>query len=429
MHRNETKYYRGFTIIDFPLARVGDYEQHFFKVTDADKVEFTAVVKCSRTDNRILHLNQVEIPNLEQVGLHIVKGIIDSSRYSPGEEIEYWVPLEVDSADEIEIKDVTIRNEILLSLYRAMKRIPTEYKAEPMDIKGFCLVNKIDIKNLISNTMYLSEKSLIELDGEILDGNFNISITGIDAVETLIVESEDENNGYLEKDSIFISYRRTDSEGYAGRLYDALSGIFGIDKIFIDVEGIPPGSDFPSYIEVPLQSCQVMLVLIGPSWLNIKGASGTRRLFESDDLVRKEIKAGLDKGIIVIPVLLQNTPMPKEEELPNEIKELSARNAISLTHKGFNDEVNKLAQQITQAIRWLKNKTASDSDEEKVLSALHHPSYQYRSIDGIVDDTGIKKFQINTILRKLIDEGLVDKLNKKTGKIWFITDEGKKQIR
>ncbi len=113
MHINEAKSYRGYTILDFPLGRVGDYEQHLFKVTDADKVEFSAVVKCSRTNTRIKYLTNGETLNLEQIGLHFVKGTIDSSLYSTGEEIEYWVPLATDSSDDFEIDDATIRNELL----------------------------------------------------------------------------------------------------------------------------------------------------------------------------------------------------------------------------------------------------------------------------------------------------------------------------
>lgn len=78
--------------------------------------------------------------------------------------------------------------------------------------------------------------------------------------------------------AIFISYRRDDCEGEAGRLSDSLTKVFGDSKVFLDVEGIPAGQDFRQAIEQQVASCDVLLALIGPHWLEIKDASGQRRL-------------------------------------------------------------------------------------------------------------------------------------------------------
>jgi TIR domain len=61
---------------------------------------------------------------------------------------------------------------------------------------------------------------------------------------------------------IFISYRRDDSEGQAGRLFEGLKGRFGQDRVFIDVASIELGRDFRSIIDEHVGSCDVLLALI-----------------------------------------------------------------------------------------------------------------------------------------------------------------------
>ena len=91
---------------------------------------------------------------------------------------------------------------------------------------------------------------------------------------------------------IFISYRREDSAGYAGRLYDRLAGHFGADRVFMDVEGIEPGVDFVDAIESAVASCEVLIVIIGNEWL-AADAAGKRRLDDPKDFVRIETAAAL----------------------------------------------------------------------------------------------------------------------------------------
>jgi hypothetical protein len=94
-------------------------------------------------------------------------------------------------------------------------------------------------------------------------------------------------------DSIFLSYRREDSEGQAGRLYDDLVAVFGPDSVFMDVTAIQPGRDFRKSIDQSLNSCGVFLSLIGKSWLTAKDTSGQRRQDDPADFVRLETGAAL----------------------------------------------------------------------------------------------------------------------------------------
>jgi hypothetical protein len=142
--------------------------------------------------------------------------------------------------------------------------------------------------------------------------------------------------------SIFLSYRREDSEGQAGRLYDDLVAVFGSDSVFMDVAAIQPGRDFRKSIDQSLNSCGVFLSLIGKSWLTAKDASGQRRLDDPADFVRIETGAALKRDIPVIPVLVQGASAPKPDQLPDDLKELAFRNAVELTHPRWDSDIEVL---------------------------------------------------------------------------------------
>ena len=142
--------------------------------------------------------------------------------------------------------------------------------------------------------------------------------------------------------SIFLSYRREDSEGQAGRLYDDLVAVFGPDSVFMDVAAIQPGRDFRKSIDQSLNSCGVFLSLIGKSWLTAKDTSGQRRLDDPADFVRIETGAALKRDIPVIPVLVQGASAPKPDQLPDDLKELAFRNAVELTHARWDSDIEVL---------------------------------------------------------------------------------------
>jgi len=97
---------------------------------------------------------------------------------------------------------------------------------------------------------------------------------------------------------ILLSYRREDSEHATGRIYDRLVAYFGKKAVFMDVDTIPSGADFRNHIEEFLTKCDVLLAIIGDSWIDAKFPSGSkrgmRRLDDPGDFVRIEIEAALD---------------------------------------------------------------------------------------------------------------------------------------
>jgi TIR domain len=95
---------------------------------------------------------------------------------------------------------------------------------------------------------------------------------------------------------VFISYRRQESSGLAGRLYDWLAARFGNDQVFMDVDTIALGVDFAEVITQAVSTCQVLLAVIGPRWLDLTDENGQRRLDDPNDIVRLEIAAALERG-------------------------------------------------------------------------------------------------------------------------------------
>jgi hypothetical protein len=144
---------------------------------------------------------------------------------------------------------------------------------------------------------------------------------------------------------IFLSYRRADTEGFAHAIYNLLVPTFGSKNLFMDVDTIQPGQDFVEVLNQAVSNCDVMLVLIGPKWLNITDENGRRRLDDPDDFVRIEIKSAIEQKKVIIPVLLQGANMPCEEELPTGLGSLHRRQAFRIGQHVAGD-VNELAQAI-----------------------------------------------------------------------------------
>lgn len=149
---------------------------------------------------------------------------------------------------------------------------------------------------------------------------------------------------------IFISYRRSDSAGHTGRLFDRLRATFGERRVFIDVCDIDAGSDFARAIEGRIGACDVLLAIIGQEWLDSRNAAGGRRLAEAGDFVRQEIAAALRRGLVVVPVLVEQARMPTAAELPADLRELAGRNAFALRDERWDADVDQLIGQIRRQI-------------------------------------------------------------------------------
>jgi hypothetical protein len=159
--------------------------------------------------------------------------------------------------------------------------------------------------------------------------------------------------------NLFLSYRRDDSSGHAGRLFDKLTGYYGRGSVFRDVHAIYPADRFRAAIATALSECNVVLVIISKQWGAIVDAAGVRRIAAPDDVVRWEIETALDlsaQGVTVIPILVSGASMPRAESLPPTIQALSAINPHEISELRWDydferliDFINRIAPVATPA--------------------------------------------------------------------------------
>lgn len=149
--------------------------------------------------------------------------------------------------------------------------------------------------------------------------------------------------------NFFLSYRRDDSAGFAGRLADDLETTFGAGTVFRDVDDIRPGEDFVQAIVSHMRTVDVVLVMIGPRWF-ATGVDGTRRLNDPHDFVRQEIEAALGSGKPVIPLLVGGATMPAETHLPSSIVGLARRQAVVLSDAGWRGDVERLVKSLRELL-------------------------------------------------------------------------------
>ena len=172
--------------------------------------------------------------------------------------------------------------------------------------------------------------------------------------------------------AIFISYRRDDTEGEAGRLFDDLTRTFGGKSVFMDVTDIKPGIDFRKVIDDNVATCGVLLAVIGPAWTTITGDAGERRLDDPNDFVRLEIASALARDIAVIPVLVHDARMPHPDQLPDNLKDLAFRNSVEIAHTRWNSDVQLLIDALRQYVG--ASSTASSEPVHATVSVQLPPA-------------------------------------------------------
>jgi hypothetical protein len=170
---------------------------------------------------------------------------------------------------------------------------------------------------------------------------------------------------------VFLSYRRDDSGGYAGRIQDQLVRDLGADVVFMDVDGIPFGRNFVDVLHEEVAKCDVLLAVIGRNWLGARDERGNRRLDDPNDFVRIEIGAALQRKISVVPILLEGVKIPNAGELPEDLKELAVRNGIDIRLASFHSDVDRLIQGLKKQF----NVTAAPLESKQA-----HPEIKPRAL-------------------------------------------------
>lgn len=145
---------------------------------------------------------------------------------------------------------------------------------------------------------------------------------------------------------LMICYRRDDSAAFAGRLFDNLDRAFP-GQVFMDLFGIPPGQDWLGTVQTSAASCSVLVVVIGRDWLTVTDTYGHKRLFSETDTVRREIVSALDRGITIVPVLVDGAQVPRESgDVPSDMSGLSQFQGLELLAQYWSNGIDKLVDSI-----------------------------------------------------------------------------------
>lgn len=177
--------------------------------------------------------------------------------------------------------------------------------------------------------------------------------------------------------SIFISYRREDSADITGRIYDRLSGEFGRDAIFKDVDDIPLGKDFRKHLNEEVSQCQILLAVIGKEWANCTDGNGNKRLHNKEDFVRIEIEAALSRDIPVIPLLVSDADMPTASQLPECISNLSYRNGAPIRRDpDFHTDMNRLIKGLKDLFDQSPQTSPQKDNSDHLQKITADPKYQ-----------------------------------------------------
>jgi TIR domain len=140
---------------------------------------------------------------------------------------------------------------------------------------------------------------------------------------------------------VFISYRREDTAPVAGRVYDRLCRLLSKPNVFFDVSTIGGGEDFEQRISSEMSRSDAALIFIGREWLTPVQPTGNARIWETHDYVRAEVRAALARPL-VLPVLVAGAEMPKPEQLPEDVRAITTKNALPLRHESFDDDTETI---------------------------------------------------------------------------------------
>jgi len=157
------------------------------------------------------------------------------------------------------------------------------------------------------------------------------------------------------RNKVFISYRRQDSIDATDRIYSQLVRRIDAEKIFMDVDTIPSGLDYRSYLVGAISQSAVMLVVIGDHWVSTSTKGflfRRRRIDDKNDWVRIEIETAIRQKIPVIPVLVGQAKLPEMRELPPSLRPiLDYQSAEVRPGREYQSQIDQLIDSIQNLMR------------------------------------------------------------------------------
>jgi hypothetical protein len=149
--------------------------------------------------------------------------------------------------------------------------------------------------------------------------------------------------------AIFVSYRADDSIHLTSRLAEELAAHFGGRQVFRDHDSMELGTVYPERIRGALRECETMIAVIGPHWLDARGADGLRRIDNPNDWVRVELRTAFQRRIPVVPVLLDGTALPDREHLPADIGLLSRSHYWQIRSQTVRADIRGLIEKLDRS--------------------------------------------------------------------------------
>lgn len=147
---------------------------------------------------------------------------------------------------------------------------------------------------------------------------------------------------------VFVSYRKADDPGWAGRVRDSLASHFGDEHVFFDVDSIRGGERWEDALDAALAESGTLVLVIGPRWLD---CLRERQASPDTDYHLHEITTALDRGINVYPVRVHSAPMPDLDDLPEVLRtRLPAIQWMEIYDNLFGASMQRVIEDIERAM-------------------------------------------------------------------------------
>ncbi len=217
---------------------------------------------------------------------------------------------------------------------------------------------------------------------------------------------------------IAISYRRADSSGISGRIFDRLAAHYGEGAVFMDIDHIPFGVDFRSHVHDTLLQTDILLAVIGANWIGVDTA-GHARIREEMDPVKVEIAMALEQHTTIIPVLVDGAKMPRSTELPPEFANFSFLNAAEVSSgRDFHHHMDRLINAIDRAL-------ATDGSVITPYSPSSSARGKFASTKALTQtpwqDAALRYFVVPLLLLLITHHVIVHVLDLNTKYLWVIS--------
>ncbi len=147
---------------------------------------------------------------------------------------------------------------------------------------------------------------------------------------------------------LFINYRRDDEFSFVESLHLRLQARYGEKNVFMDVEKLPLFSRFDTYIVERVREADILVVVIGPHWVE---TLSRRAALGETDFVKLEIEEALRNQKVIAPICIADTSFPSESILPESLKPIARLNAAMIkTQAELRQQFDAICRRFDQLI-------------------------------------------------------------------------------